>query len=269
MRTQVLFGSSVYVVVEDGCGSGGGGGGGSGPRRGASQFAVALLTRAPAMELLLERLRSVVSVFVQAQYADSILPSGGGGGGGGGGGSGGSGGGGGKRKNSRKRHGKSKRHKKRKKSKKGGSFSSGSSGSDSSSSESESDSDSDGYHPAKGAQRLEAKDEQTAVGQSTAALLHNARKKLKPLSKVNPEDVECAVSKVSHSMRGDERAALQKALASNGKVKVYGGETRARDSTIPPMALDAREAGVQSIAAYVGGAVDLAFATVFIDSATA
>jgi hypothetical protein len=39
-------------------------------RRGASQFAVALLMKAPAMDFLLDRLRSVVSVFVRAQCRD-------------------------------------------------------------------------------------------------------------------------------------------------------------------------------------------------------
>jgi hypothetical protein len=68
---EVLFGCSVYVVIEDSATAVKTGGGGGG-RRGASQFAVALLTRAPVMELLLERLRSVVPVFVRAQFQASF-----------------------------------------------------------------------------------------------------------------------------------------------------------------------------------------------------
>ena len=66
-KEEVLFGCSVYVVVSEP--------GGekekavSYAKRGAAQFAVAVLSTSPAMELLLQRLRSVVPVFVRAQFS--------------------------------------------------------------------------------------------------------------------------------------------------------------------------------------------------------
>jgi len=65
-NNEVLFGCSVYVVVAESFSNGG---------RGASQFSVTLLTKAPAMELLIDRLRSVASVTIYIFFISLSLLS--------------------------------------------------------------------------------------------------------------------------------------------------------------------------------------------------